>query len=140
MPFNMDYDDSWAKPELHIHLKKGSQLLNGDKAMQYLRWRKNSSGNIRQGDINRIGRQQKFVVKVIKKSIKVNLIDVINLCYKYVKTDMELQDLLYYGSDVISFDFDNMNLYTLPGKIGNYVIQDVDATKELIEKIYLNKE
>lgn len=140
VPFDMDYDDEWAKPPLHIHLNKGSQLLNGDQAMQYLRWRKNSSGNIKQGDINRIGRQQKFVIKVIKKSIKVNLIDVINLCYKYVKTDMELQDLIYYGTDVISFDFDSMNLYTLPGEIGNYVIQDVDATKELIEKIYMNEE
>ena len=37
VPFDMDYDD--PAQELHIHQKKGLRLLNGDDAMQVVRFR-----------------------------------------------------------------------------------------------------
>lgn len=42
VPMNMDYDDS--KQSLHIHLREGYQLLDGDKAEQLVRFRHNNNG------------------------------------------------------------------------------------------------
>ena len=46
MPIDMNYDD--PTQNLHIHLSAGLQDIDGDKAMQLLRWRKNSDayGNV----------------------------------------------------------------------------------------------
>jgi len=38
VPFDMDYDDPYQN--LHIHLKKGKQVLDGKKAEQFVRYRK----------------------------------------------------------------------------------------------------
>ena len=57
---DMHYNDPYQ--DLHIDLKKGLQTLNGDQAVQYLRYR--SDGN----DITRIERQQKFI-KALKDQL-----------------------------------------------------------------------
>ena len=133
---DMDYDDRWATPELHIHLKQGQQVLNGDEAMQYIRWRKNNDGS-GDSDLARTKRQQEFLIEVIKKSFGINIIDVINICYDYVRTDMKLQDLLYFGTELIGFDLDTINKHSLPGEADyRYFYQDVEKTKELMKEIY----
>ena len=50
----MDYEDPYAN--LKIHLKKGYQHLDGEKAGQYVRFRHDELG-----DIGRVERQQKFM-------------------------------------------------------------------------------
>ena len=42
VPVNMDYDDKTQN--LHIHLKKGKQIINGKKAEMLLRFRHNNNG------------------------------------------------------------------------------------------------
>ena len=44
IPIDMNYDDAYAKPPLHIHFKKGVQKLNGEDAVRFLRFRKNNNG------------------------------------------------------------------------------------------------
>ena len=41
VPYDMNYED--PSQDLYIHLNKGPQNIDGDKAMQLLRWRKNNS-------------------------------------------------------------------------------------------------
>lgn len=133
---DMDYDDEWADPELHIHLSEGIQILDGEKAMEYIRWRKNNDGS-GDSDIARTQRQQEFIVEVVKKSIKLNIIDVINVCYEFIRTDMLLKDVIYYGSELLNFDINTINKYSLPGEADNrYFYQDVEKTKEIIKLIY----
>ena len=43
VPINMNYDDK--SQNLHIHLKKGPQLINGKKAEGLLRFRHNNNGS-----------------------------------------------------------------------------------------------
>ena len=43
VPIDMNYDD--RSQNLHIHLKKGLQLIDGEKAEQLLRFRHNNNGN-----------------------------------------------------------------------------------------------
>ena len=58
VPIDMNYDD--RSQNLHIHLKKGVQILNGKKAEQLLRFRHNNNGtsySIEYGD-NDFGRMK----------------------------------------------------------------------------------
>ena len=61
VPFDMDYDD--PSQNLSIHLKKGNQVLNGERAIAYLRYR---SGYVT-GDIGRVNAQKIFLDAFGKK-------------------------------------------------------------------------
>lgn len=50
----MKYDDPMDKPPLHINIPAGEQVLDGEHAIQYLRYRK----GYREGDIGRVKAQQ----------------------------------------------------------------------------------
>lgn len=140
VPFNMDYDDPYASPPLHIHFKKGIQTLNGDQAVEYLRWRKNN-GSEGKGDLPRIERQQQFVVTLAKKTIGLKLPLVIKTVFDYLETDMNLGDMIYLATVGVGLDFSNVNSYTIPGDVGmkyeaSYLFHDAEKTYELMKTIY----
>ncbi|NFQ40103.1 LytR family transcriptional regulator, partial [Clostridium botulinum] len=64
---NMIYDDEGQN--LHINFKKGEVVkLDGKKAEEFFRWRKNNDGSgFANGDLDRIENQQKFISKVVDK-------------------------------------------------------------------------
>ena len=64
VPQNMDYED--PVQGLYIHLKAGRQLLDGDKAVQLLRFR-----HYPDGDITRIHVQQQFLQALMDKALSV---------------------------------------------------------------------
>lgn len=57
---DMNYDDNWG--HLHIHLKKGPQVLNGEQAVGYARFRADE-----EGDRGRIRRQQQVIRALLRK-------------------------------------------------------------------------
>jgi LCP family protein required for cell wall assembly len=61
VPFAMNYDDNWGN--LHIHLNPGLQLLTGEQAVGYLRWRKNSRGRS-EDDFSRAERQRAVLIAI----------------------------------------------------------------------------
>jgi len=70
VPFNMRYKDPTDKPPLKIYISKGNQVLNGEQAVKFLRWRKNNNGiGYPEGDLGRIEAQQNFIKSALKKSI-----------------------------------------------------------------------
>ena len=136
VPFDMDYDDKYAKPELHVHLDAGNQTLNGDQAMGYIRWRKNNDGT-GDSDLARTQRQQDFILKVVKKSFGLNITRVIDICYDYVRTDLTKEDILYFGTDLMGYDFNDVRRFSLPGEADyRFFYQDEEATKVLLKEIY----
>src|SRR5690606_33232027 len=60
---NMYYHDP-ADPEYTIDLKKGLQVLDGDKALQYVRFRYDTLG-----DYTRTGRQRELMKAIAKKML-----------------------------------------------------------------------
>lgn len=137
IPFKMDYDDPYCSPELHIHFEPGVQTLYGQDAIEYLRFRKNNDGTHDDGDLARIKRQQDFAIKAVKKSIGPKLPQVITTAYSFVKTDMELGDMLYYGSKAIGFDTADISTYQLPGEWdGTYIRKDAAAAEQMLIDIY----
>lgn len=141
VPFDMDYDDEYDTPPLHIHLQKGNQVLNGDDTVKFLRFRKNNSGTIQEGDIQRIPRQQAFVNAMLKKAISAKLPTVINTAMKYIKTDMTLENALAYAVQAASISSDDIEFYTVEGtdKMMNglsYWIHDPAQLEQLLFDIY----
>mgnify|MGYP000900401518 CR=1 FL=1 len=140
VPFDMNYDDPYADPPLHIHFEAGMQTLNGEEAVEYLRWRKNN-GSEGQGDLPRIERQQDFVVTLAKKAIGLKLPLVIKTVFDYLETDMNLGDMVYLASVGVGVDFSKLDSVTIPGDVGmknggSYLFHDPEATYELMKRIY----
>ncbi|MGB3368752.1 MAG: LCP family protein [Acidaminobacteraceae bacterium] len=138
VPFNMNYDDPYADPPLHINLNKGKQVLDGDKSIQYLRWRKNNGEN-GDGDIGRITRQQKFLSAAAKKAFSFKLPSVIKTAFNYIYTDMKVDEMILYATTAVGMDLNELKTYRLPSAsedFGKYYIHDPLQTEEMMLEIY----
>ncbi|MCD6434816.1 MAG: LCP family protein [Clostridiales bacterium] len=139
VPFDMKYDDPVAEPPLHVDIKAGKQVLNGEKAMEYLRWRKNNN-EAGEGDLPRIERQQKFLTLIAKKSMSYRLPTVANTVFEYVQTNMPLDKVLFYATKALGFDIENLNRYRIPGTVSKdghgFYIHDLEETEQMIIDIY----
>lgn len=119
VPFRMDYDD--PTQNLHIHLKKGRQLLNGGKAEQLVRYRKgNYSGQgYSEGDIGRIGMQQDFIKALIEQKLSIRYIsradELFVIMKEYVHTNLTISDITHYLGSVSKIKSSEIGTYTLPG-------------------------
>ena len=105
VPCDMDYDDPFQ--DLAIHYKEGKQHLNGQQVMEVARFRKNNDGT-GYSDVGRTQTQQKLLVALAKKVLSWNSLTKINgfvkIFDKYVSTDLELDDMLYFASQAIYLD------------------------------------
>lgn len=142
VPINMNYDDPYDKPPLHIHLKKGVQVLDGKKAIQFLRFRKNNNGTgYAEGDIERVKAQQEFMKSAFKKSLSIRLPVVAATVIKNVKTDMSLKDATKMATKAMGMTSDSIQTYSLPGEAHPYkrlsfYFVDTEKTAELLKHIY----
>lgn len=114
VPVNMNYDD--PTQNLHIHLNKGMQHLDGEKSLQLVRFRSGYAN----ADIGRIETQQKFLKALAKKLISWNSVTKINqfvdIFAKNVKTDLEVGNLAYFGLAALDLDMaTGISMNTLPG-------------------------
>lgn len=149
VPMNMKYSDPYATPPLSINLKKGKQILDGQKSMEYLRYRKGYSNQ----DLGRINAQQLFLQAVIEKVMSPSSIikvpQYIETMYMYVDTDMSKKDMLDLAKDAIKIDPKKIQKQTVPGEsttisgISYYKINDEDlqsGLKYLLDAKYPSKE
>lgn len=145
----MDYDDNTQN--LHIHFTKGQTvLLNGQKAMEFFRWRENNDGTgLANGDLDRINIQHTFIQKVIDKikspAIIPKIPSILTAIPENVDTNMAAQDILEYGYIFAKMDSSNINITTLKGQgkyIGSvsYFIWDKDGDTELLSAIRENSD
>ncbi len=98
-----------------IDLKEGTQWLNGDQALQLVRYRGYANA-----DLGRIQTQQKFLTQMAKQLLKVSnlakITEFAEIFNKYVKTDLTLSDLIYFGTQALKLDFSaDLTFATLPG-------------------------
>ena len=150
VPDDMDYDDT--SQDLHIHLKKGLQVLDGDKAEQLVRFRKNNdnttySGDHAKDDYGRMQTQREFIIETAKQTIQAKNIlkikDIIDLVYEYVETNLSISDVKDYVPYAINLDMSSIQSAVLPGgSFGPptyplwFFIADKNKTADLIEELY----
>lgn len=122
VPINMKYTDK--KQGLYINLKKGYQLLDGDKAEQVVRFRHNQDGTTYSSeygdnDIGRMKTQRNFLKAVMQQTLKpTNVLKIgefIDIAQKYVKTNMPFDLIKQYVPSAVNFNTDNLETGSLPG-------------------------
>ncbi len=110
---NMKYSD--PVQDLYIDLKKGLQVLNGDQAEQYCRYR-----SYVYGDVTRTQSQQKFFKALFEQKLNIKYATKINDIYKIlsenVDTNVTLKDILYNTSVFqLITNGDQIECYETPG-------------------------
>ena len=119
VPYDMNYDDPYQ--DLHIHQSKGYRLLDGDDAMQVVRWRKNNSGT-NYGDTTRVGVQQAFLKAVAKQCLQLKNWTKVGAFAKIffenveASEELSLNNLLWFAQKAMGVDIDNVSFVTMPGE------------------------
>ena len=118
VPQGMNYDDDWQN--LHIHLKKGLQTLDGQQAMQLVRFRRYS-----EGDIKRVEVQQNFIKALIKECLSIQhwgkMKAYIDLAMKNVETDLDSGSVVWFAANVLglngtpALNMNDVTTCTIPG-------------------------
>lgn len=150
VPRNMYYVD--PTQDLVIDVKKGYQLLDGDKAMQVVRFREGANGYAN-GDLGRIETQQGFLKAVVEQCLKVqNMTRVGELAKVFkdnVTTNLTINNLAWFAQQAIfgGLSIDDVNFVTMPctsasawsrsyGQKLSYVVADVDELVELVNECF----
>ena len=147
----MDYDD--GSQDLHIHVKKGYQLLDGEAAMGVIRWRENNDGTgYVTGDIGRIATQQAFLKAVVAQCLQVeNVAKIREFAQVFsdnVQTDLTLGNLVWFAEQAAfgGLSMENVNFITMPGNYAgeawsriyhcmqSYVLPDGDALLKTVNE------
>ena len=157
VPINMKYNDYSQK--LHIDLKKGYQLLNGDQAEQLLRFRHNndSQGRITTTypaeygveDEGRMRTQREFITAMMKQTLKVENVTKINkiidIMHENLVTNIDIQKIKDYVPYAIDFNTEKLNKEQLPGKpvqasiSGTWLyVHDKKETESIVKRLFLD--
>ncbi|GIP32800.1 LCP family protein [Paenibacillus sp. J2TS4] len=107
---DMKYTDTADKEDYQIDLKEGLQLLDGNKALQYVRFRKDALS-----DYARTERQRQFLKAVGQKmqsvTTLVNLPNILNQIAPYMETNMDSKTMLKLAS--LGYRLNQDSIYTL---------------------------
>ena len=115
VPRNMNYDDPYQ--DLHIHIDKGLQTLNGKQAVGFVRYRSGYA----EGDIGRVKAQQLFIEALVNQvatpATVTKMPKLINIVLDNMDTDLTNGELLWFGKEVLEIDMaTNFNMFVLPGE------------------------
>ena len=140
VPADMDYDD--PDQNLHIHIKAGEQVLDGEAAESFVRFR---SGYV-QADVGRMDAQKLFLsalAKQAKEQLSVaQTVSLVCRSFGKIKTDMSLNDCIACAKQLRGVSLSELHMATLPGTStragGNsgawYYVLNRDATAALLAR------
>ena len=140
VPFHMEYDD--PEQDLHIYLEKGVQVLDGEKAMQLVRWRKNNKGVSGGGsgsDLNRLKVQQAFLKTVLEQTLQIKNIgrinELVNLFSDGIEGNLTVENLAWFAKEAVfgGLNVGAVEFVTMPWKGADpYVYPDREKLLDLI--------
>lgn len=139
---DMIYDDDGQN--LHINFKGGTIAhLNGQKAEEFFRWRKNNDGTgLATGDLGRIENQHKFIQKVINKcktpTIIFKIPKILNSIAENMDTNLTSLQMIKYGTKFLTSSGIQMKTLegtpkTISGQ--SYFVFEKSKNKELLESL-----
>jgi len=137
--FNVPVDMNYIDPNqnLSINIKKGWQKLNGKQAEGVVRCR-NCYPN---ADLGRAETQRNFLKAMVSQTITASNVDkvseLLGILQEYVKTNMKLEDMIFFGTTAVGMDLDTaLTTATLPGKWRSpYEETDDAAALELVNEL-----
>ena len=122
VPIDMKYDDPTQK--LHINLKAGEQKINGEKAEQLLRFRKNNNNTsypeeYGDNDTGRMRTQREFLMAVMQQTLKPGNVfkigQILDIANKYLETNVDFSYIKDYIPYAVEFNTENLSTETIPG-------------------------
>ena len=139
VPCDMHYDD--PQQNLSIHLKKGKQMLMGEDAVAFVRFR----SGYRRADLGRRDAQKLFLAafsRAFSEHVGVSEIPrMIWLATKHLKTDVRLDTMISVAVGMRNLPGENITVLTLPGEEVQseysgawYYILSRDGCADAIEK------
>jgi polyisoprenyl-teichoic acid--peptidoglycan teichoic acid transferase len=135
---DMNYDDPYEN--LHIHLAKGYQHLNGEKAGEYVRFRHDELG-----DIGRVKRQQHFLSALTSEMLQTKSIlklpSLIITLSKYIHSDMDVTTMVKLANIIKDMKPNGLHTEIIPGDFAtiddlSYWVPDMDKTHKLVESLF----
>ncbi|PKK91768.1 MAG: hypothetical protein CVV64_03645 [Candidatus Wallbacteria bacterium HGW-Wallbacteria-1] len=136
MDVGMDMKYRDVRGGLDIDIRKGLQVLDGQTAMEYVRFREKL-----RGDIGRIDRQKKFMKAVVQKllspAILLKIPRLVEIIQENLETDIKPMMMLTIANMFKHFDRSrDLTLMTLPGEARyvdgkSYYIADFDEFNKL---------
>lgn len=116
VPTDMKYQDD--SQHLYINLKAGEQRLDGDQALQFLRFRYDDNG-----DIGRIQRQQMMMRAVLEQALNPKTIarlpKILSVIQSHVDTNLSVEELLALSGYASRTNAYNTQMLMLPGDFSN---------------------
>ena len=136
VPKDMKYQDD--SQHLYINLKQGEQHLNGEKAVQFLRFRHDAYG-----DIGRVQRQQKLMRSVVEQALQPKTIlrmpKILSIIQSHIDTNLTVEEIIALASFAANTERSDVEMLLLPGEFsgndeGNagYWLPDSDRIKEIV--------
>ena len=144
---DMNYDD--PAQDLHIHFNKGETVhLDGKKAEEFFRWRKNNDGTgLPNGDIDRIKNQHEFLAQVVKKcatpAIIFKMPKILKVMERNIETNMPGTTIFKYVLKLMTLKAGNINMTTIKGTPQmisgqSYFVFNKQANQQLINSLNSN--
>lgn len=137
VPRDYDYDDPYQ--DLHIHIKKGMQVLKGEQAEGLVRYRYDYA----RADLERVEVQQNFIKELIKQKLRLEYLPKVPAVYKAISknviSNIKVDDIVDYGKTVTGLSDEDIHTYTLPGTPQtisgtSYFIVNKEETKQLVRE------
>ena len=124
---------------LDINLSPGKQILDGEKSLQYIRFRQDKLG-----DLGRIKRQQKLALAVIEKMMNFDSIakipQISEGMNEYIETDINVQDAIALANLFKGTNQEKFNVETVQGepvyiKGVSYLEPDVEKVRQRVKSL-----
>lgn len=161
VPIDMVYDD--PTQDLHINLKAGEQLLDGDKAEQLVRFRHGNwdpktrtyptyPAEYGDNDLGRMRTQREFIMQVIKQTARVENIfkigQILDVAKNNLITNIDFDVAKDYIPYIVEFNTENILTATLPGTVPNLnetnnvsiFAYNKKETKDLVQELFHNRD
>ena len=140
VPPGLDYDD--PTQDLHIHLTPGYQKLNGDDALKLVRCRSAYASQ----DIGRAATQRAFLTALVKQTVTLSNVtkvtSLINILNTYVKSDMSLSNMVYFGTQAVGMDLDSALTSAVLSThwVSPYIVPGEDEVLNLVNSLGVYEE
>lgn len=152
VPADLNYDD--PTQNLHIHLKKGQQTLNGSEAEQYVRFRKPNkwTKEVKEfydgSDLKRTEAQQNFIKEIMRQKLNIQylpkLTNVIDTVFQNVETNLALNEVVKMTGYIGKVKTENLNFIEMPGTTYDaspwYYLCDIPASRKIMAESFVGKD
>jgi LCP family protein required for cell wall assembly len=133
VPKDMKYTD--FSQHLYINLKAGKQHLDGEKAVQFLRFRHDTYG-----DIGRVQRQQMLIRSVVEQALKPQTIlkmpEILSVIKAHIDTNLTAEELVAMAGFAGQTPRQNVQMLMLPGNFSGNGKKEVSYWLPSPEKIH----